>query len=287
MLFLAEPRLSKTRSANDETLSGRACAARDQNFVSRVLLALITGCGAALRAGLGETMIVFRDRMARGHSRTGWLDSRHAFSFADYYDPAQMGFRTLRVINEDRVIPGAGFPTHSHRDMEILTYVLEGSLEHKDSLGNRAVILPRELQRMSAGTGVTHSEFNASKTEPVHFLQIWILPAQAGLRPSYEQKAFPVDERRGRLRLVAAPYGQDGAIAIHQDASLFIANLASGEQVTHDVFKGRGAWLQVARGIAALNGAEMREGDGAAIEGEPTVVIEAETDAEILLFDLG
>ena len=232
-------------------------------------------------------MIVFRDRMARGRSRTGWLDSRHTFSFADYEDPAQMGFRALRVINEDRVIPGAGFPTHRHRDMDILTYVLAGALEHKDSLGNGAVIRPGEVQRMSAGTGITHSEFNASTVEPVHFLQIWIIPDRVGLPPSYEQKVFPIEERRGRLRRVAAPDGRDGAVTVHQDAHLFVANLESGERIAHEIDRGRGVWLQLARGIIALNGTEMREGDGAAIEGEPSVAIEADTDAELLLFDLG
>lgn len=232
-------------------------------------------------------MIAFRDRMARGQTRTGWLDSRHTFSFADYYDPAQMGFRALRVINEDRVIPGAGFPSHSHRNMEILTYVLAGALEHNDSLGNGAVIRPGEVQRMSAGAGIVHSEFNPSKIEPVHFLQIWIIPDQLGLPPSYQQKAFPIAERRGRLRVVAAPDGQDGAVTIHQDVRLFVATLGSSERVAHEAGQGRGLWLQVARGIVALNDTEMREGDGAAIEGERSVAVEAETDAEILLFDLG
>lgn len=231
-------------------------------------------------------MITFRDRGLRGASRTGWLDSRHTFSFADYRDPEHMGFRSLRVINEDRVVPGAGFPTHGHRDMDIISYVLEGSLEHKDSLGNGARIRPGEVQRMSAGTGITHSEFNPSKTEPVHFLQIWIIPAQMGLPPSYEQKEFPLAERRGRLRLVAAPDRKDGAVALHQDAQLYIANLTPGEKVAHAVARGRGIWLQVARGIVALNGTEMREGDGAAAENVSTIEVEAETDAEVLLFDL-
>jgi quercetin 2,3-dioxygenase len=231
-------------------------------------------------------MITFRDRMGRGESRTGWLDSRHTFSFADYWDPAQMGFRTLRVINEDRVIPGAGFPAHGHRDMEIVTYVLSGALAHKDSLGNGAVIRPGEVQRMSAGTGIRHSEFNASKSEGVHFLQIWILPDRASLPPSYEQKAFPVDERRGRLRLVASPDGEDGAVTLHQDARLYLGALGTGKRVAHDIAQGRGLWLHVARGIVALDGTEMREGDGAAIADQPSVAIEAETDAEVLLFDL-
>lgn len=232
-------------------------------------------------------MIIFRDRMARGTSRTGWLDSRHTFSFGEYRDPQHMGFRSLRVINEDRVVPGAGFPPHSHRDMDIISYVLEGALEHKDSLGNGTRIRPGEVQRMSAGTGISHSEFNASKTEPVHFLQIWIIPGQTGLPPSYEQKEFPIEDRRGRLRLVAAPDGRDGAVTVHQDANLYIGNLRSGEKVVHAVGRDRGIWLQAARGIVALNGTEMREGDGAAVEHESTVEIEADTDAEILLFDLG
>jgi quercetin 2,3-dioxygenase len=232
-------------------------------------------------------MIAFRDRMARGRSRTGWLDSRHSFSFSDYHDPAHMGFRALRVINEDRVVPGAGFPPHRHRDMDILTYVLAGALEHKDSLGNGAVIRPGDVQRMSAGTGIMHSEFNPSPAEPAHFLQIWIVPDRAGLTPSYEQKAFPLEERQGKLRLVAAPQGQDGAVTLHQDARLYVANLAAGERIAHDIAPGRGVWLQLARGIVALNGTEMREGDGAAIEREPMIAIEAETDAELLLFDLG
>jgi hypothetical protein len=232
-------------------------------------------------------MITFRDRMARGQTRTGWLDSRHTFSFAHYQDPAHMGFRSLRVINEDRVIPGAGFPAHRHQDMDILTYVLDGALEHKDSLGNGAEIRRGDVQRMSAGTGITHSEFNPSPSEPVHFLQIWLIPARAGLPPSYEQKAFPLEQRRGKLRLVAAPDGRDGAVTLHEDARLFVANLAAGERVAHDIAPGRGVWLQVARGIIALNDTEMREGDGAAIEGEPRVAIEADTDAELLLFDLG
>jgi quercetin 2,3-dioxygenase len=231
-------------------------------------------------------MIRFRDRMARGQTRTGWLDSRHTFSFADYHDPAQMGFRTLRVINEDRVIPGAGFPSHGHRDMEILTYVLAGALEHKDSIGNGTVIRPGELQRMSAGSGIVHSEFNHSKAEPVHFLQIWIVPRRCGVAPSYQQKAFPLAERAERFDLIAAPDGAAGAITLDQDARLFAARLAAGAYVVHELAPGRGAWLQVARGVVALNGTEMREGDGAAIEAEPTIAVTADTQAELLLFDL-
>ena len=231
-------------------------------------------------------MINFRDRGTRGTSRTGWLDSRHTFSFADYRDPQYMGFRSLRVINEDRVIPGAGFPTHAHRDMDIISYVLEGTLEHRDSLGNGTRIRPGDVQRMSAGTGITHSEFNPSKTELLHFLQIWIIPDRTGLPPGYEQREFPIAERRGKLRLVAAPDGTDGAVTLHQDARLYVANLAPGEKVVHLVERDHGIWVQVARGIVALNGKEMREGDGAAAENETAVEIEGHTDAEVLLFDL-
>jgi hypothetical protein len=230
-------------------------------------------------------MIAFRDRNARGHTQTGWLDSRHSFSFGDYRDPAYMGFRSLRVINEDRVIPGGGFPTHAHRDMDIVTYVLSGALEHRDSLGNGTVITPGEVQRMSAGTGITHSEFNPSRTEPVHFLQIWIVPDRVGLAPSYEQKR--ISDHHNRLELIAGPDGGAGAVVVHQDAYVNVGSLAAGTRMAHDLVQDRGAWLQVAHGIAALNGTELREGDGAAIEQETGIVIEADTDAEILLFDLG
>lgn len=232
-------------------------------------------------------MIRFRDRMTRGRTETGWLDSRHSFSFGDYRDPAQMGFRSLRVINEDRVIPAAGFPTHAHRDMNILTYVLSGALEHKDSIGNGTVIRPGELQRMSAGTGITHSEFNHSKTDPVHFLQIWIIPAERDLKPGYEQKSFALGEHANQWVPLAAPNGDGGILTIHQDARAFAAKLGAGANVTHKLAPGRGAWLQVARGIVALNGTEMREGDGAAIETEPAIDVTADTEAELLLFDLG
>ncbi|HEY1503548.1 MAG TPA: pirin family protein [Stellaceae bacterium] len=231
-------------------------------------------------------MITFRDREARGRTRTGWLDSRHSFSFGDYRDPAQLGFRSLRVINEDRVVPGAGFPRHGHRDMDIISYVLEGGLEHKDSIGNGAVIRPGEIQRMSAGTGIEHSEFNASQSEPVHFLQIWLIPEKRGLPPSYEQKPVPLEDRLGKLRLVAAPDAKDGAVTLHQDARVYVANLAAGERISHDIAPGRGVWVQVARGIVGLNGTEMRESDGAAMEDEKNAMIEAETEAEVLLFDL-
>jgi redox-sensitive bicupin YhaK (pirin superfamily) len=231
-------------------------------------------------------MITFRDRMARGHTSIGWLDSRHSFSFGGYRDPRQMGFRSLRVINEDRIIPGAGFPTHSHRDMEIISYVLEGGLQHKDSLGTGSVIRPGEVQRMSAGTGISHSEYNASATAPAHFLQIWILPAQSGLPPSYEQKALDLTPAAGGFVLAGGPAGTGAAVTIHQDALMHVAVLAAGATAERPLAPGRGAWAQVARGVVALNGTEMREGDGAAVEGEERLVVEAETAAEVLLFDL-
>lgn len=232
-------------------------------------------------------MITIRPAAARGAAEHGWLSSRHSFSFAGYHDPGHMGLATLRVINEDRVQPGKGFETHGHRDMEIVSYVLSGALEHRDSMGNGSVIRPGEVQRMSAGTGVTHSEFNASDTDTVHFLQIWILPEREGLEPGYEQKTFPEAERQGRLRLVAARDGRDGALAIHQDVDLYAALLAPGENLTHPLATGRKAWLQVARGGLTLNGTALAEGDGAAIEGEDAVEIAATGDAELLLFDMG
>jgi hypothetical protein len=231
-------------------------------------------------------MIEFRDRMARGRTRIGWLDSRHSFSFGGYHDPKHMGFRTLRVINEDRVIPGAGFPAHSHRDMEIISYVLEGKLRHQDSLGNGSIIAPGEVQRMSAGTGITHSEYNASADAPVHFLQVWILPDKTGASPGYEQKPIEVEKSRGRLQLAAGPTGTNAIVAIQQDALMYVSRLDADATVSHELRPGRGAWLQVARGVVALNGTEMKDGDGAAIEGEPRLAIEAMTEAEILLFDL-
>ncbi len=231
-------------------------------------------------------MIRFRDRMGRGRTQTGWLDSRHSFSFGDYRDPEQMGFRTLRVINEDRVVPGAGFPTHSHRDMEIVSYVLEGKLSHKDSLGNGSIIVPGEVQRMSAGSGITHSEYNPSADAPVHFLQIWIIPNKRGIPPGYEQKSLDNAAMRNRLALAAGPVSSGGVVALQQDALIYAAKLDAGATVTHAPATGRGIWLQVARGVVALNDTEMREGDGAAIEAEPRIAIEGVTDAEILLFDL-
>jgi redox-sensitive bicupin YhaK (pirin superfamily) len=232
-------------------------------------------------------MIAIRTSDERGHAHHGWLDTRHTFSFADYYDPAFMGFRDLRVINEDRVEPGQGFGTHGHRDMEIISYVLEGALAHKDSLGTGSVMRVGDVQRMSAGTGILHSEYNASKEEPLHFLQIWLQPARRGLTPGYEQKTFPYEEKRGRLRLVASPDGADGSLKIHQDARLFVTILQRGERVEHALGEERAAYVQVARGRVRVNGDPLAAGDGAAIEQEARVRLEGDGDeAEVLLFDL-
>ena len=231
-------------------------------------------------------MIKVRHGDQRGASNHGWLDSKHSFSFADYHDPANMGFRALRVINEDKVTGGNGFGTHSHRDMEIISYVLSGALEHKDSIGTGSVIRPGDVQRMTAGSGVAHSEYNHSKKDPVHFLQIWIVPRERGLAPSYEQKAFPEGERRGKLRLVASPDGRDGSVTVHQDMTLRSALLEPGESVTFHLGDGRGAWLQVARGALKLRDLTLKAGDGAAIEKEPAIVFEATESSEVLLFDL-
>lgn len=233
-----------------------------------------------------KTPMTIRRANERGLADHGWLRSFHTFSFADYYDPAHMGFGPLRVINEDRVAPGQGFGRHSHRDMEILSYVLEGALEHKDSLGTGSVIRPGDVQRMSAGTGVAHSEFNGSKTEGVHFLQIWIMPDRAGHAPGYEQKAFPAEERQGRLRLVASPDGRDGSLTIHQDASLRAGLLAAGEAATYQLRKGRRAWVHVARGSVTLNGERLDAGDAAAIEVPGELALAGVDAGEVLLFDL-
>ena len=231
-------------------------------------------------------MIRIRKAKERGHARHGWLESYHTFSFADYHDPAHMGFRALRVINEDRVQPEEGFGTHSHRDMEIITYVLDGALKHKDSLGTGSVIRPGEVQRMSAGTGVSHSEFNASRGEIVHFLQIWIIPEKAGLPPSYEQREFPSPELVDRLRLVASRDARDGSITVHQDVDLYAAMLSPKTTLRHELSGGRHAWLQVAFGELSVNGQTVAAGDGAAISDEPKVELAAREDSEILLFDL-
>jgi hypothetical protein len=232
-------------------------------------------------------MMTIRKSRARGRGHHGWLDTRHTFSFADYHDPEHMGFRALRVINEDRVVPGAGFPPHPHRDMEILSYVLEGGLAHKDSMGNGSVIRPGDVQRMSAGTGVTHAEYNASDSELVHFLQIWILPDRRGHQPGYEQKAFSAEDKRGKLRLVASPDGADGSVSLHQDARLYAGLFKQGESATHALAPGRHAWLHVARGRVTANGQELKPGDGAALSDEAEIRLEGTPEeAEVLLFDL-
>ncbi|MEW4570308.1 pirin family protein [Tautonia sp. JC769] len=231
-------------------------------------------------------MIRVRKSGERGHFDHGWLDTYHTFSFARYIDRRHMGFRALRVINEDRVAPGRGFGTHPHNDMEIVTYVLSGALEHRDSLGTGSVIRPGELQRMTAGTGITHSEFNPSDAEPVHLYQIWLLPEREGLEPSYEQRAFPEEERRNRLRLVASPDGGNGSLTIGQDARLYLATLDGGRVVSHELAPGRHAWLQVLRGGVDLNGVGLEAGDGAAMGEEPGLAIRADGPSEVLLFDL-
>jgi redox-sensitive bicupin YhaK (pirin superfamily) len=231
-------------------------------------------------------MIRVRKAAERGHFDHGWLDTYHTFSFGDYYDPAHMGFRALRVINDDRVQPGEGFGMHGHRDLEIITYVLEGALEHRDSLGNGSVLRPGELQHMTAGTGVRHSEFNPSPAEPVHLYQIWLLPERRGLEPSYEQRPFAEAERRGRLRLVASPDGEEGSLTIRQDARLYLSTLRAGEAVARALEPGRHAWLQVLRGEVTLNGTSLAAGDGAAVSEEERLEIASPGDAEVLLFDL-
>jgi redox-sensitive bicupin YhaK (pirin superfamily) len=232
-------------------------------------------------------MIAIRPALERGKANFGWLESRHTFSFGEYYDPEHMGFANLRVINEDRVTAGSGFATHGHKDMEIISYVLEGALEHKDSIGNGSIISPGDVQRMSAGTGITHSEYNASKTEPVHFLQIWILPEAKGIKPSYEQKNFALAENRGRLMLVGSREGRNGSIVIHQDVDFYAAVLPKGESIDYKIASGRVAWLQVARGSVKLNDLVMNAGDGAAIDRESSLVLQGiERNSEVLLFDI-
>jgi quercetin 2,3-dioxygenase len=233
-----------------------------------------------------KAMIQIRKGSERGHADHGWLQSWHTFSFADYHDPAEMGWHGLRVINEDIVQPGKGFGMHGHRDMEIVTWILDGALEHKDSMGNGEVIRPGEAQRMSAGKGVLHSEFNPSQEKATHLLQIWIEPNVRGVRPSYEQTFFPTEERRGKLRLVASHDGREGSVTIHQDAALYAALLAPGEAVRHALAEGRHAYLHVARGAVRLNSQSLQDGDGAKIADEENLEIVASEDAEILLFDL-
>ena len=231
-------------------------------------------------------MITRRSSHARGRTQLSWLDSAHSFSFDRYYDPQYMGFRQLRVLNEDRVQPGAGFPTHGHRDMEILTYVLEGALEHRDSLGSGSVIRSGEVQRMTAGTGIQHSEYNPSPIEPVHFLQIWIVPEQRGLTPGYEQRDLGAEATSGRLALIAARDGRGGALKVHQDVAVYAARLMPGEHLAHRLLPNRHAWVQVARGAVTLNGLTLKAGDGAAVSDEEQLEIRADDRTEVLLFDL-
>jgi len=231
-------------------------------------------------------MITIRKAEERGHFDFGWLNTYHSFSFGDYYDPKHTRFRTLRVINEDFVQAGRGFPTHGHRDMEIVTYILQGALEHRDSMGTGSIIRRGDAQRMSAGTGVTHSEANPSPNEPVHLLQIWIFPSEQDLQPEYEEKKFSDDEKRNKLRLIVSPEGSDGSVKIHQDANIFASLLDDGQEVVHSLGEGRGAWLQVAAGSVRLNDVTLKQGDGAAVSQESKLRINAEGPAEVLLFDL-
>ncbi|WP_298862986.1 pirin family protein [uncultured Gimesia sp.] len=231
-------------------------------------------------------MLQVRKANERGHAHHGWLEAYHTFSFSSYQDPNHMNFRVLRVMNEDRVQPGQGFGTHPHRDMEIVTYVLEGALEHKDSMGNGEVLHAGEFQRMSAGTGITHSEFNPSPTDPVHLYQIWLLPQSKGIEPSYEQKRFPDDEQHNQLRLVASSEAEQGSLHIHQDARIFLSKIDAEATVTHELVNGRHAWLQVLRGAVSLNGENLATSDGAAVSEESTLTIQATSDVEIMLFDL-
>lgn len=231
-------------------------------------------------------MIRIRKSKDRGHAQHGWLESFHSFSFADYYDPEHSGFHDLLVINEDYIAPGKGFGTHSHRDMEIITYVLEGALEHKDSIGNTSVLTPGKVQRMSAGSGVRHSEFNHSQSQPLHLLQIWITPSTTGIQPSYEEKVFSADQRTNHLRVIVSPERVEGSIKIHQDASVFTVLLEDGKTLSHTLSSGRKAWIQVARGELELNGKVLQAGDGASVENENLLTFVAKNKCEALLFDL-
>ena len=231
-------------------------------------------------------MMFIRPGEARGKANFGWLDSRHSFSFGQYFDPAHMGFGPLRVINEDRVKPGQGFGTHGHKDMEILSFVLDGALEHKDNMGNGSIIRPGDLQRMTAGTGVLHSEYNASQSEDVHFLQIWIVPEAQGLTPGYEQLSFPLEERRNQLRLIGSRDGRDGSVTVHQDVNLYTGVIDAGESVSFKARENRGIWVQVTRGSLTLGETELVAGDGVALEGAQDISLTALEDAEVLLFDM-
>lgn len=232
-------------------------------------------------------MITLRRSGDRGHFDHGWLDTRHTFSFGEYHDPSWMGFGTLRVLNEDRVKPGEGFPTHPHRDMEILSIVLSGALRHRDSLGTGSAIVPGEIQRMSAGRGITHSEFNDSRKESVHFLQIWIVPETRGIEPGYEQRAFGPDASRGKLLLVASRDGREGSVTIHQDASVYLSDIDAGETLEHPLAPGRSAWVHVVNGGVHLRGTALAGGDAAGVTGEPSIPLLAEKPSRLLLFDLG
>jgi redox-sensitive bicupin YhaK (pirin superfamily) len=231
-------------------------------------------------------MITIRKASERGHFDFGWLDTHHTFSFGDYFDPGQMGFRSLRVLNEDRVAPGRGFGAHPHRDMEIITYVLDGAVEHADNTGSRGVIRPGIVQRMSAGSGIVHSERNESAKDPVHFLQVWITPDRAGVPARHEDREFPLEQRRNRLALLISPDGAEGSLDIHQDAKLFSGVLDAGTRLDHSIAPGRHAWIQIARGQVTLNGVTLAQGDGAAVSQESGLAIEAISDAEVLVFDL-
>jgi redox-sensitive bicupin YhaK (pirin superfamily) len=231
-------------------------------------------------------MLIVRKAQERGHADHGWLDTHHTFSFADYYDPKHMGFGPLRVLNDDTVAGGGGFPPHPHRDMEIITYVIEGALAHKDSMGNGSTIRPGEVQRMSAGPGVVHSEFNASPDQPVHFLQIWLLPERAGLPSGYEQRFFGEQEKRGTLRLVASPDGADGSVRVQQDARVYASILSSGQEVTHAIGRGKKGWLHVVRGNVELNGKRLGAGDGVGIQGDEELIVTSPDEGELLLFDM-
>ncbi len=232
-------------------------------------------------------MITLRPAQERGHADFGWLDTNHTFSFGRYHDPEHMGYRTLRVLNDDVVAAGAGFPTHPHDNMEIISYVLSGKLRHEDSTGTGSTLEAGDVQRMSAGSGVTHSEFNASDSEPLHFLQVWILPERRGVTPGYEEKNFPAAEKRDRLRLLASPDGAEGSLTLHQDVRLYATILGAGKSVLHSLADRRGAWIHVARGRAELNGKAMVAGDGASVEGPDDLRLTGTVEAEILLFDLG
>src|SRR6267154_729826 len=275
-------------AAQNEQIQGAGERERDQGRGEMCLLTIvvITSIICLQERPKRWAMMDIRKSNQRGHANHGWLDSHFTFSFADYFDPEHVQFRTLRVMNDDRVAGGGGFPKHPHRDMEIVTYVLEGALEHKDSMGNGSVIKPGDVQYMGAGSGVAHSEFNASKSEPLHLYQIWMLPEKQGLKPAYDQKNFSEAEKRGKLRLMASPDGRDGSVKIRQDNQLYATVLGAGQTVKHELKKDRHAYVQVARGSVKLNGTPLETGDGAAVSAEKAVELTGVKDAEVLLFDL-